>query len=30
MRIPGLDRAKLPLFLSMWQTDPTLVRLTGL
>jgi protease-4 len=24
--IPGLDRSKLPLFLYMWQADPTLVR----
>lgn len=30
LSVPGLDRAKLPLFLYLWQTDPTLVRLTGL
>jgi protease-4 len=30
LSVPGLDRAKLPLFLYMWQTDPSLVRLTGL
>lgn len=24
--IPGLDRSKLPLFLYLWQADPTLVR----
>jgi len=26
--IPGLDRSKLPLFLYLWQADPTLVRIT--
>ncbi|HWY87710.1 MAG TPA: S49 family peptidase [Gemmataceae bacterium] len=27
--IPGLDRSRLPLFLYMWQADPTLLKLTG-
>ncbi len=26
--IPGMDRSKLPLFLYLWQADPTLVRIT--
>ena len=28
--VPGADRARLPLFLYMWQADPNLLRLTGL
>ncbi len=27
--VPGLDRAKLPTFLYLWQPDPTLLRLGG-
>jgi protease-4 len=27
--LPGLDRAKLPTFLYLWQPDPTLLRLGG-
>jgi protease-4 len=27
--IPGLDRSRLPLFLYMWQADPTMLKLTG-
>jgi protease-4 len=27
--IPGLDRSKLPLFLYMWQADPTMVRVVS-
>ena len=27
--VPGLDRSRLPLFLYMWQAEPTLLRLTG-
>jgi len=29
MSIPGLERAKLPTFLYLWQPDPTLERLTA-
>jgi protease-4 len=28
--VPGLDRSRLPMFLYLWQTDPTMLRLTGL
>jgi protease-4 len=27
--VPGLDRSRLPLFLYMWQADPTMLKLTG-
>jgi protease-4 len=27
--VPGLDRSRLPLFLYMWQPDPTMLKLTG-
>lgn len=27
--IPGLDRSRLPLFLYMWQADPTMLKMTG-
>jgi protease-4 len=27
--IPGLDRARLPLFLYLWHVEPTIVRVTG-
>jgi protease-4 len=29
LSLPGLDRAKLPTFLYLWQPDPTLLRLGG-
>jgi protease-4 len=29
LSLPGLDRAKLPTFLYMWQPDPTLERFSG-
>lgn len=29
LSIPGPDRSKLPLFLYMWQPDPTLLKLSG-
>lgn len=28
--VPGPDRSRLPLFLYLWQAEPTLMRLTGL
>lgn len=28
--VPGLDRSRLPLFLYMWQAEPTMLRLTGI
>jgi protease-4 len=28
--VPGLDRSRLPLFLYLWQADPTMLRLTGI
>jgi protease-4 len=28
--VPGVDRSHLPLFLYMWQPEPTLIKLTGL
>ncbi len=27
--VPGLDRSRLPLFLYMWQADPTMLKMTG-
>src|SRR5262249_10604523 len=27
--VPGLDRSRLPLFLYMWQADPTMLKLPG-
>jgi hypothetical protein len=27
--IPGLDRSNLPLFLYLWQIEPTVVHITG-
>jgi protease-4 len=30
MSIPGMDRSKLPLFLYMWQPEPTLMKVSGL
>jgi len=29
MSVPGLERSRLPLFLYMWNLDPTLERLGG-
>jgi protease IV len=29
VNLPGLDRSKLPLFLYLWQVEPTLVRVSG-
>jgi protease IV len=29
LSIPGLDRSRLPLFLYLWQVEPTVVRVTG-
>jgi len=28
--VPGLDRSRLPLFLYLWQAEPTMLRLTGI
>jgi protease-4 len=28
--VPGLDRSRLPLFLYIWQPEPTVLRLTGI
>jgi hypothetical protein len=29
INVPGLDRSRLPTFLYLWQSDPTLERLGG-
>lgn len=28
--VPGIDRSRLPLFLYLWQPEPTMLRLTGI